>query len=119
MEKGATDIVPLGSRQVGEVLCTIDNPGHELVPGTNVDAEIRTSVVQNALTIPREALRREARGLGVYLLQGDTIHWRTVEPSASSITRVAIGNSLAEGDAVALPTEEILKDGERVQPVFR
>jgi HlyD family secretion protein len=119
VEKGATDIVPLGSRQVGEVLCTIDNPGHELVPGTNVDAEIRTSVVQNALTIPREAMRREARGLGVYLLQGDTIHWRTVEPSASSITRVAIGNSLAEGDAVALPTEETLKEGERVQPVFR
>ena len=36
VEKGATDIIALGTRQVGEVLCTIDNPGRELVPGTNV-----------------------------------------------------------------------------------
>ena len=90
VEKGATGIVALGTRQVGEVLCTIDNPGHELVPGTNVDAEIRTSVVEGAITIPRETLRREASGLGVYVLDGDVIRWRAVQTGTSSITRVAI-----------------------------
>jgi HlyD family secretion protein len=119
VEKGATGIVALGTRQVGEVLCTIDNPGRELVPGTNVDVEIRTSVVENALTIPREALRREASGLGIYTLDGDVIQWRTVQTGASSITRVAITQGVKEGDAVALPTEQSLKDGERVKPVFR
>ena len=119
VEKGPTDIVALGTRQVGEVLCTIANPGHELVPGTNVDAEIRTSVVENALTIPREALRREASGLGVYALEGERIRWRPVETGASSITRVAITKGLRDADAAALPTEESLKDGERVKVIYR
>ena len=119
VEKAATAIVPLGTRQVGEVICTIDNPGHELVPGTNVDAEIRTSVVENALAIPREALRRESGGLGVYVLDGAVIHWRRVQTGVSSITRVAITQGVTDGDAVALPTEEALRDGERVTPVFR
>ena len=119
VEKGATGIIALGTRQVGEVLCTIDNPGKELVPGTNVDAEIRTSVVENALTIAREALRREAAGLGVYLLDGGVIHWRAVQTGVSSVTRVAITQGVKDGDAVALPTEEVLKDGERVKPVMK
>ena len=119
VEKGATGIVAMGTRQVGEVLCTIDNPGHELVPGTNVDVEIRTSVVEGAITIPREALRREASGLGVYVLDGDVIHWRAVETGASSITRVAIAKGIGPSDLVALPTGETLADGERVKPVFR
>ena len=119
VEKGATGIVALGTRQVGEVLCTIDNPGHDLVPGTNVDAEIRTTVVEQAVTIPRETLRREASGLGVYLLDGDVIHWRPVRTGASSITRIAVAQGLRDGDAIALPSEEVLKDGERVKPVFR
>jgi HlyD family secretion protein len=119
VEKGATGIVALGTRQVGEVLCTIDNPGHELVPGTNVDVEIRTSVVEGAITIPREALRREAAGLGVYVLDGNVIHWRAVQTGTSSITRVAITQGLGDADSVALPTGETLADGEHVQPVMR
>jgi HlyD family secretion protein len=119
VEKGATGIVALGTRQVGEVLCTIDNPGHELVPGTNVDVEIRTSVVEAAITIPREALRREAAGLGVYVLDGDVIQWRTVQTGTSSITRVAITQGVHDGDSVALPTGETLTNGEKVQPVMR
>jgi HlyD family secretion protein len=119
VEKGATGIIALGTRQVGEVLCTIDNPGHELVPGTNVDVEIRTSVVEGAITIPRETLRREAKGLGVYVLEGDVIHWRTVQTGTSSITRVAITQGLGPADSVALPTGEVLSDGERVIPVMR
>jgi HlyD family secretion protein len=120
VELGATGIVALGTRQVGEVLCTIDNPGHELKPGTNIDAEIRTSVVQGALTIPREALRREMGGVvGVYTLEGDPLRWRKVQTGVSSATRVAVTEGLKEGDPVALPTDQPLKDGERVQPVYR
>ena len=119
VERDATGIVALGTRQVGEVLCTIDNPGHELVPGTNIDAEIRTSVVEGALTIPREALRREMGAIGVYVLEGDAIHWRKVETGSSSVTRVAITQGLKEGEGVALPTEQPLKEGEQVAPVWR
>ena len=118
VEQMPTEIEPLGTRQVGDVLCTIENSGHELVPGTNVNAEIQASVVANALTIPKEALRRDANGFGALTLSGDTVRWRTVKTGASSISRVQILAGAAEGDAVALPTDFTLRDGERVSPVY-
>ena len=118
VEQLPTEIHALGTRQVGEVLSTVDNPQHVLVPGTNVNAEIRARVVENALTIPKEAMRRNASGSGVFVLAGDTVHWRAVKTGTSSISRVQIADGLAEGDAVALPTDVTLKDGERVRALY-
>jgi multidrug efflux pump subunit AcrA (membrane-fusion protein) len=104
---------------VGEVICTIENPGMELPPGANVNAEIQTQVVENAITIPKEAVRRNAANqVGVFVLSGDTVQWRSVRLGASSVTRTAV-EGLAEGDAVALSTEQPLQNGERVQAVVR
>jgi len=118
VERMPTQIVSLGTRQVGEVLCVIDNPGGELLPGTNVNAEIQSAVVQNALTIPREALRRESGQDGVYLLDGGKIVWRPIEIGISSATRTQVVNGLAEGDSAALPAEQSLSDGLKVRPVY-
>lgn len=118
VEQMPAQVAPLGTRQVGEVLCTIENPDEELKPGTNVDVEIRSSTVEGALTIPKEALRREAAGTGVFILQGETVAWRGVKSGISSVTRVQITDGLAEGDAVALPNERGLRGGARVTPVF-
>ena len=118
VEQLPTEIHALGTRQVGEVLSTVDNPQHVLVPGTNVNAEIRARVVENALTIPKEAMRRNASGSGVFVLAGDTVHWRAVKTGTSSISRVQIADGLAEGDAVALPTDVTLKDGEKVRALY-
>jgi HlyD family secretion protein len=118
VEQMPAQVAPLGTRQVGEVLCTIENPDEELKPGTNVDAEIRSSTVEGALTIPKEALRRESTGTGVFILQSDTVAWRAVKTGTSSVTRVQITEGLVEGDAVALPSERALRDRERVAPVF-
>jgi HlyD family secretion protein len=118
VERLPTEIVPLNTRQVGEVLCTIGNPGSELVPGTNVNAEIRTSVAEKALTIPKDAVRRDAAGSGVFLLQGDTLAWRKVTLGVSGVTRIQVTSGLAEGDSVALTTPEPLKPGDRVRPVY-
>lgn len=117
VERKPTSIQPLGSRQVGEVLCWIDNPGHELIPGTNVDATIRTAVVENTLIIPKEALRRDARGSYVFRLAGAILERRAVETGNSSVTDVQVTSGLAEGDLVGLPTDLPLKPGDRVTPV--
>ena len=109
----------LGSRQVGDVICTIENPGGELIPGTNVDAEIRTAVAQSALVIPREALRHDANGDFVFALQGDTIERRAVKTGASSIALVEIGSGVKESDAVAMPSSAALKAGGRVAAVLQ
>jgi HlyD family secretion protein len=110
-------IQAVGSRQVGEVLCTIENPGRDLIPGANVDAEIRTAVVDHALVIPKETLRRDAAGDYVLALAGDTLQRRAVKTGNSTVTLVQILGGLAEGDAVALPSEIALKPGDRVAPV--
>jgi len=76
-------------------------------------------LVENTLTIPQQALRRESGRTGVLLLQDSMVEWRPVETGATSVTRVQIISGLAEGDRVALPSERPLKPGDRVRPVLR
>ena len=114
VERKPASIQALGSRQVGEVICSIENPGRELVPGANVNAEIRTAVVEGALVVPKETLRHDAQGDYVFALTGDTVARRPVKKGASSVTEVQVVQGLAEGDAVALPSDIPLKPGDRV-----
>ena len=116
VEKMPADIRPLGSRQVGDVVSVIDNPGRELLPGTNVDAEIRTGVADGALVIPKEALHHDAAGDWVFRLEGDHVERRVVKTGNSTVTQVQVTAGLAEGDAVALPTDVPLADGVKVTP---
>jgi hypothetical protein len=82
-----------------------------------VDAHIRTATVDKALTIPKECLRRDANGVGVFALRDGRLAWRAVSAGVSSVTRVQIPAGLAEGDEVALPTELTLHNGEIVTPL--
>lgn len=118
VEQMPTSIQPLGTRQVGEVLCWIDNPGHELIPGTNVDAVIRTAVVDDALVIPKQSLRRDTQGTFVYVLQGDTIQRRPIRVGNSNVSQMQVTEGLSDGDLVAQPTEVPLRPGLRVTPVL-
>jgi HlyD family secretion protein len=117
VDKTPTQIVPNGSRQVGEVVCLIQNPDMDLLPGTNVNAEIRSESVENALTIPKEAVRHESNQTGVFLLEGDHVVWRKIVLGVNSTTRTQV-DGLKDGDPVALPTEKPLKGGMQVKPVF-
>ena len=114
VEKKPVAVQALGSRQVGEVVCSIANEGRALIPGTNVNAEIRTAVVENAMVIPKEALRHDAQGDYVLALKGGAVERRAVKQGASSITLVQILEGLGDADAAALPSETPLKDGDRV-----
>jgi HlyD family secretion protein len=115
VEKVPTQVVPLGSRQVGEVVCVIDNPDRELAPGANVNAEIRSKVAENVLVVPKEVIRRESNVAGVYVLVGDRLQWRPVQLGVSSVTRTQIVSGIAEGDRVAMPTDRPLSDGMQVR----
>lgn len=119
VDKLPTQVVPLGSRQVGEVGCIIDNPDHDLLPGTNINAEIQSKVVQNALSIPKECLRRVGDINGVFTLSGDILTWKPLKIGVSSYTRAQVLDGLQDGAPVALPTDKPLKNGERVRPIFR
>jgi HlyD family secretion protein len=114
-----TQIVPLGTRQVGEVGCVIENPDHDLLPNANITAEIKAEEIPGTLAIPKEVVRRQGPDIGVFLLQGDHVEWRKVSLGLSSYTRTQVLSGLNEGDAIALPTEKPLRNGERVDPAFR
>ncbi len=118
VDKLPTQIVALGARQVGEVLCTIHNADHDLIPGTNVNVFILTQVVESTLTIPKTAVRRE-RGTGVYVLQKDnTVKWVNITTGASDALRVEVTGGLNDGDAVMLPSDLTIHDGAQVSPRF-
>ncbi|MGQ9633133.1 MAG: efflux RND transporter periplasmic adaptor subunit [Bryobacteraceae bacterium] len=119
VERMPSEISTLGTRQVGEVICIIENPQGDLLPGSNVNAEIRSRVAENAVTIPREALRRASNQDGVLVLRGDRVEWRNVRLGVGSVTRVQVVGGLAEGELVALPSQQPLSPGDRVRPVWR
>jgi len=118
VNKLPTQVIALGTRQVGEVVCLIGNPKRELLPGTNVNVEIRAESAENALTIPKEALRNEKGQPGVYVLRANVIRWQGVGLGIDNTTRSQVISGLNDGDAVALLAEKPLKDGMPVQPVF-
>jgi len=118
VERVPTEVVPLQTRQVGEVICTIDNPNRELLPATNVNAEVVSQVAPDVLAIPKEALRKQSNQTGVFVLQGDRVAWRQLKLGASSVTRVQVLEGLSEGDYVALASERALREDDRVRPLY-
>jgi len=118
VERLPTQIVPLGTRQVGEVSGIIDNPGLDLPVSANINAQLHSEVSASALSIPKEALRRQGDELGIWTLEGEAVTWRALKLGAANITHVEVLSGLSENDPVALPAEPPLAEGERVTPLF-
>jgi HlyD family secretion protein len=118
VDKLPAQIVPLGTRQVGEVGCVIENPDRDLPLNANINADIQVTVAENAIAIPKEAIRRQGSDAGVLLLEGDRAVWRKISLGISNYTKSQVLSGLKDGDAVALPSEKPIPSGSRVQPVF-
>ena len=114
-----TEVVALGTRQVGVVTCIVENPNHKLLPGTNVDANIVSKVVNNAISIPKQALQTTGNGAGVYKLAGENkLRWTPVTTGVSNVSSIEIRSGLNPGDQVALPSDVTLSDGMTVKPAL-
>ena len=109
VDRMPTQIVPLGTRQVGEVVCIIENPDLSLIPGTNINAEILSRKADSALTIPKETVHTEGKQSFVMKLLGDRLITQPVKLGIGSITRIQVLDGLSEGDSIALPIERVLK----------
>lgn len=118
VERLPTQVVPMGTRMVGEVWAMCDNPSLDLPPGANVNVRIRSQVVDNAITIPKAALRRQGDQLGVLVLEGGRLAWRGVEIGATSEVDAEVRRGVAAGEAVALPVDRPLRAGMAVRAVF-
>jgi HlyD family secretion protein len=115
-----TEVVALGTRTVGEVATIIDNPNHDLLPGVSVNVLIVSKVVNDAISIPRAALRTLRGVTGVYKLTGNSITWVPVVAGISDVNNVQILSGISLGDQVAdrvvAPSDAEIRAGMRVKP---
>jgi HlyD family secretion protein len=115
VERMPTEIVALGSRQVGEVWVTIVNQQHDLVPGTTINAEVKTDVAPDALIIPKAAIRHDRVPAGVFVLRGGRLAWQPVTTGAADITNTVVLQGLREGELVLMPTDTPVTEGSRAR----
>jgi len=104
-------VVARGSRNVGEVLCSVANPGSELLPNTNVDVRIRTAERGNILTLPRTAVRTESNRHFVFVVEDGRLRRRDITIGISNSTYYEILNGITENDLIVLPGATPLQDG--------
>jgi HlyD family secretion protein len=87
---------------VGEVLCKVDNSERLLLPNVNVNATIIATSKDNALTVPREAVRDDGAHSYVYVLHDNRLQRRDVKLGISNLTRVEILNGISQGDVIGV-----------------
>jgi len=95
-------VVARGSRVVAEIFCNVDNSEHLLLPNINVTTTIIANSKQDALTVPREAVREDGGHSYVYVLQGDHLRRRELKLGISNLTRVEILSGISDGDLIAV-----------------
>jgi HlyD family secretion protein len=97
-------IVNYGTRNVGEVLVSIDDPDGRLLPDTNVRVTVTVANLSNVLTIPREALHIEEGTNYVYRIRNGQLERVPVQVGNFNLADQQILSGLKEGDTVALGT---------------
>jgi HlyD family secretion protein len=91
-----------GSRNVGETTCIVDNRDLKLLPNVNVGVTIVSAVHENALVVPREAVRMDDSKPYVLQIVGNELRRREVETSISNLTQVEITRGLSANDMFAI-----------------
>jgi HlyD family secretion protein len=119
---GRTEVLPKqvvtrGTRNVGEMLCSVTNERLDLLPNTTVDVRIHVSERPGALVVPRGAVYIEGEKRYVFRVENDRIHRRTIKVGIANPTKIEVLSGLSEGDVVALPGEAALKENLRIIPV--
>jgi HlyD family secretion protein len=102
LETLPTTVVQRGTRMVGEVTCIVDNSDLKLLPNTNVSVAVITARVENALTVPREAVHQDSKGQYVYQVVNGELRRREVQTSVSDLTRISVTSSLPDDAVLAL-----------------
>jgi HlyD family secretion protein len=91
-----------GSRNVGETTCILENKDLKLLPNINVGVTIVTAQRENALVVPREAVRMDDSKPYVLQVVGNELKRRDVETALSNLTQSEITRGLAPKDMVAI-----------------
>lgn len=99
------------------VVLAFEDPADVGRPGQRVRARLKLAEVEDAITVPRQALEREGDQAFVWVLEGSAPTRRPVKLGAASLGRVVITEGLSAGERVVLeppsrPGEVTQNDGE-------
>ncbi len=119
---GRTEVLPKqvvtrGTRNVGELLCSVTNDRLDLLPNTTVDVRIHISERPEALVVPRGAVFIEGDRRFVYRVEDNRLHRVFIKVGIANPTKIEVLSGLSQGDVVALPGEASLKENLRIIPV--
>jgi HlyD family secretion protein len=117
-------VVPHGTRSVGELLCAVSNDKIELLPNINVNVRINLKARANVLAVPRGAVATEGGRRYVYVVKKNELgvgksklEKREIKVGIADATSYEVTSGLQEGEMVALPGDTDLHDGMAVQVV--
>ena len=119
---GRTEVLPKqvvtrGTRNVGELICSVTNERLDLLPNTTVEVRIHVSERPAALVVPRGAVYIEGDKRFVFRVENDRLHRRFITLGIANPTKMEVLSGLNEEDVVALPGEVSLKENLRIIPV--
>jgi HlyD family secretion protein len=114
-----TTVIQRGTRNVGEIICTVDNQDLKLLPNVNVNVLVTTSRAENALTLSREAVYQNSGKRHVFTIQDGRLKRKEVETGIANLTRIQIVKGVDQGTRVAQGSAnaQALYDGAPVKVV--
>ena len=107
-------ITTYGTRNVGQVLCGVENNDARLLPNINVTVNVSIANKKDIVTVAREALHDDDSGRFVYLIKDGRLQRQPVEAGIANNTRIEVITGLQPGDVVALNTlnaTDVLRPG--------
>jgi HlyD family secretion protein len=117
-------VVPHGTRSVGELLCNVNNEKLELLPNINVNVRINSKERTNVLTVPRGAVAAEGVQRFVFVvkrnefgLSKSKLERREIRVGIGDASNYEVTSGLQDAEMVALPGDIDLKDGMVVRVV--
>jgi len=114
-------VVPRGSRSVGELLCSVDNDKLELLPNTNVNVRINSRERLNVLTVPRGTVETIAGQSYVFVVKSGVgnavLEKRSIQVGVADATSYEVVSGLGPDAVVALPGDVDFRDGMAVRVV--
>jgi HlyD family secretion protein len=111
-------VVPHGTRSVGELLCSVNNDKLELLPNINVNVRINSRERLGVLSVPRSAVEVEGGRRYVYVVKSNqlgvgksTLEKREIRVGIADAINYEVVSGLQEDELVALPGDVDLRDG--------
>ena len=111
-------VVPHGTRSVGELLCAVNNDKLELLPNINVTVRINSRERIGVLAVPRSAVEANGGRRFVFVVRKSglgvgksTLEKREIRVGIADASNYEVVSGLQEGELVALPGDVDFRDG--------